>query len=407
MKNGWKTVRLGDVCEVIPGFAFKSGDFGESGIPVVKIKNITADCRVDLNDVDMLPEELVTEKLEKFMLSDGDILVAMTGATAGKVGKLRANGPVLLNQRVAKIKPVKAHHGFIWSVVSSAQYQERFYKLADGAAQPNMSGPQIESVELLLPSAPVQAKIASILSAYDDLIENNTRRIKILEQMAQAIYREWFVEFRAPGVELRKATAEEQKLTGRDTFPKGWETKSFGEVSVNFDSKRKPISSLERAGMKGEYPYFGAAKVLDYVNDFIFDGKYLLVAEDGSVITPNGRPVLQMVNCKFWPNNHTHVIQGKSPVSTEFLFLRLCDLDISGYITGAAQPKITQSNLNRIPVVVADADKQQEFNKIVGIYIDLIHTLERKNINLRCTRDLLLPKLISGEVGLDGLEIAL
>ena len=82
----------------------------------------------------------------------------------------------------------------------------------------------------VLPSSPIQRRIASILSAYDGLIENNTRRIKILEQMAQAIYREWFVEFRAPGVKLRKATSEEQKVTGKDRFPAGWEVTPLSEM---------------------------------------------------------------------------------------------------------------------------------------------------------------------------------
>lgn len=96
MKSGWKKIRLGDVCEIIPGYAFKSGDFQDSGIPVVKIKNITGDRRVDLGEIDKLPEELVTDKLRKFFLADGDILIAMTGATAGKVGKVRTKNSILL-----------------------------------------------------------------------------------------------------------------------------------------------------------------------------------------------------------------------------------------------------------------------------------------------------------------------
>lgn len=270
-----------------------------------------------------------------------------------------------------------------------------------GVGVPTLNRNHLDNLEIDVHEKENQCKIASILSAYDDLIENNTRRIKILEEMAQAIYREWFVEFRAPGVELRPATREEQKLTGKDVFPKGWEVKTFGEVALNFDSKRKPISSMKRAEMKGEYPYYGAAKVLDYVNDFIFDGKYLLIAEDGSVITPDRKPVLQLVNCKFWPNNHTHVIQGKGLVSTEFLYLMLTGFEISGYITGAAQPKITQANLNRIPVIVPDEATHVNFNEMARNHIDLIHKLERKSGNLRRTRDLLLPKLMSGELRLN------
>lgn len=172
MSEVWNRGKLGDVCRVIPGYAFKSNDWQDYGIPVVKIKNIKGDNTVDLTEVDCVPESLFTPKLQKFILKDGDILVAMTGATAGKVGKVRTKRPILLNQRIAKIEPVGADRRFIWSVVSSEEYQKTFFYLADGAAQPNMSGGQIEGVEILLPPLPVQRRIADILSAYDDLIVN-------------------------------------------------------------------------------------------------------------------------------------------------------------------------------------------------------------------------------------------
>ncbi|MHB1620634.1 MAG: restriction endonuclease subunit S [Sulfuricella sp.] len=173
MSEVWRKERLGNVCKVIPGYAFKSSDWQSDGIPVVKIKNIKGDSTVDLAEVDCVPESVLTQKLQKFVLKNGDILVAMTGATAGKVGKVRTDKPILLNQRVAKIEPVGAVHDFIWSVVSSSEYQEKFFYLADGAAQPNMSGSQIEGIEIPFPPLPTQRRIAGILSAYDELIENN------------------------------------------------------------------------------------------------------------------------------------------------------------------------------------------------------------------------------------------
>jgi type I restriction enzyme S subunit len=215
----WPITTIGNVCRVIPGFAFKSRDWSTSGIPVVKIKNIREGCTVDLADCDHVPSDLLTARLSKFTMADGDILLAMTGATAGKVGRLRTKVPVLLNQRVAKIAPLpdKADSLFVWAVVSSEWYQKLFFRLADGAAQPNMSGGQIESVEIPYPPQPVQRRIASILSAYDDLIENNTRRIAILQEMARRIYEEWFVRFRFPGHEGVRMVESELGLV-----PDGW-----------------------------------------------------------------------------------------------------------------------------------------------------------------------------------------
>jgi type I restriction enzyme S subunit len=126
------------------------------------------------------------------------------------------------------------------------------------------------------------------------------------------------------------------------------------------------------------------------------------MAEDGSVITTERAPVLQMVNEKFWPNNHTHVLRGKPPFSTHFLYLGLSEVDISPYITGAAQPKITQENMNRIPFFCGPEKLHQEFNQLVEPMILKSQLLQRQIQNLRRTRDLLLPRLLSGQVELLG-----
>jgi type I restriction enzyme S subunit len=218
--------------------------------------------------------------------------------------------------------------------------------------------------------------------------------------MAQAIYREWFVNFRFPGHENVKLI---DSPLGK--IPEGWEATTIGEVVNNFDRLRKPLSSMQRADMKGKHPYYGAAKIFDYVNDFIFDGKYLLIAEDGSVITAERKPVLQMAYGKFWVNNHTHILQGKPPVFTEQLCLSLSLTDVSGYVTGAAQPKITQANMNRMPFIVGTDHVQLAFASLIIPLFDQMHLLGLKNSIVRQTRDLLLPKLISGQLDVEDVDI--
>jgi len=276
----------------------------------------------------------------------------------------------------------------------------RMQQVSHGTTQDNLSLDKLLRFDFVVPKAPVQQKIASILSAYDDLIENNFRRIKILEEMAQTIYREWFVKFRFPGHEKVKMV---DSPLGK--IPEGWKVSTLGNESKNFDRMRKPLSKMEREKRPGPYPYYGAAKVFDHIDDFIFDGIYLLIAEDGSVVTPDRKPVLQYVSKKFWANNHTHVLQGKEPISTEFLHLGLSQVEISGYITGAAQPKITQENLNRIPILVPSSDLLTNFNEIAQLIYRSIVVTGGKNKVLRQTRDLLLPKLISGELDVSELDI--
>jgi len=198
--------------------------------------------------------------------------------------------------------------------------------------------------------------------------------------MAQSVYREWFGK------------------VDKKSLPEGWQINNFGDVTENLDYKRIPVSSMEREKIQGEYPYYGASGIIDHVNDYIFDGRYLLIAEDGENLNSRKTPIAFFADGKFWVNNHAHIIQAKPPMSLEFLYLFFANKDISGFITGAAQPKLSQQNLNRIPIVVSPQELMEKFNNFAQPAMHEVELLQRKNANLRRTRDLLLPRLVGGEV---------
>ena len=237
-----------------------------------------------------------------------------------------------------------------------------------------------------------QRRIAEILSALDDKIELNRQTNATLEAIAQAIFKEWFVDFDFPG-----ATGE---LVESDLglIPKGWRVGKLEEIVTNFDRKRVPLSSRERENRKGAFPYYGAASILDYVDDYIFDGVYLLMGEDGTVITEDGKPVLQYVSGKFWVNNHTHVLQGKKPFSTEYVLLQLKNTNVKHIVTGAVQPKINQGNMNELPVVIPDEFTLLSFQDIITPIFSNILDTEQETSILTGIRDNLLPKLMNGEI---------
>ncbi len=336
-----------------------------------------------------------------YVLSEGDLIVAMTEQAEGLLGSsalIPRSGVYLHNQRLGLVQicdPKLADRHFIYYLFNSKPVRQQIRGSASGTKIRHTAPSRIADVKVSVPPLPVQRRIASVLSAYDELIENSQRRIRILETMARALYREWFVHFRFPGHETHPRVP-----SPLGDIPQGWDVKKLGEIAENFDRLRKPLSKMERAEMQGDYPYYGAAKVFDHVNNFIFEGEYLLMAEDGSVITTERAPVLQLVNEKFWPNNHTHVLRGKSPFSTHFLYLGLSEVDISPYITGAAQPKITQENMNRIPFFCGPQQLHEGFNRLVAPMIQQSQILQRQIQNLRRTRDLLLPRLLSGQVEL-------
>ena len=406
MSEPWKNTRLGDVCRVIPGYAFKSSDWQAEGIPVVKIKNITTDNAVDLTNTDCVPESVLTPKLQRFVLNDGDILLAMTGATAGKVGKVRTKRPILLNQRVAKIAPVEADHGFIWSVVSSQEYQEKFFQLADGAAQPNMSGGQIEGLEIPCPPLPVQRRIAGILSAYDELMENSQRRIRLLEAMARALYREWFVHFRFPGHEKHPRVA-----SPLGEIPQGWDVKPFTEIADVLSGGTPKTDVAEY--WNGEIPFFtprdapGCFYVQDTDKHVTEVGLSKCASElyppDTVFITARGTVgKVALPSVPMAMNQSCYALRGKPGIPQRFLFLMtLQQVDYLKTNTGGATfDTIVVDTFRRMEIVKPDRSIVASFAKKTDAIFEQVNRLQRQIQNLRRTRDLLLPRLLSGQVAL-------
>lgn len=139
-----------------------------------------------------------------------------------------------------------------------------------------------------------------------------------------------------------------------------FENKKLGDLVINFDRKRIPLSSKQRSEHKGNYPYYGATSIMDYVDDYIFEGKYILMGEDGTVINENGTPILQIAEGKFWVNNHAHIFQNTELVTFDYLYYLLKNTNVQALVTGAVQPKITQFNMNNLLLKIHKNKEEQE-----------------------------------------------
>lgn len=163
----------------------------------------------------------------------------------------------------------------------------------------------------------------------------------------------------------------------------------FEDLTLNFDKQRIPLSSGQREKRQGQYRYYGAQGVIDYVDDYIFDGKYLLIAEDGENLKSKKQDIAQIVKGKFWVNNHAHVVQGNALCLTEYLCYLLNHNDLSGYITGSAQPKLSQANLNAIAFDVPSIETQQIIVSIISALDEKIAINRAINDNLEQQAQLL------------------
>ena len=178
----------------------------------------------------------------------------------------------------------------------------------------------------------------------------------------------------------------------------------MGDIIELLDFKRVPLSGNQREKMEKIYPYYGAATLMDYVDDYLFDGIYLLLGEDGTVIDDLGFPTLQYVWGKFWVNNHAHILQGKNGFTVESLYTLLKQTNVTSIVTGAVQPKINQANLKALAVVVPAADEMANFNTLIDPLFAQIRANQDENIRIAETRDILLPKLMSGELSISDVD---
>ena len=289
----------------------------------------------------------------------------------------------------------KVNSKYLYYLLSTDDFFDYNVKGSKGTKMPRGDKEHIMNYEFKLPSLKEQKRIADILTALDDKIELNNQMNQTLEEIENLLYKRWFVDFEFPDDKCNpyKSSGGEMVDSELGMIPKGWEVKELGEICTNSDSKRKPLSKNQRERLSGDYPYYGAASIIDYVNDYIFDGTYLLVGEDGTVVTKDGKPILQYITGKIWVNNHAHVLQGKD-VSTGFLFCKLSQFDVTHLVTGAVQMKITQSNLNKIKFVISESNIQKRFEKIITLLFNKRNENKIYNEALKKIKKELVIKLI-------------
>lgn len=157
----------------------------------------------------------------------------------------------------------------------------------------------------------------------------------------------------------------------------------FDEVTINFDKKRIPISGAQRKKRQGKYRYYGAQGIIDYIDDFIFDGTYLLIAEDGENLKSQKQKIAQVVDGQFWVNNHAHIVQGNELCDTRYLCYLLNSMDLSGYVTGSAQPKLSQANLNSLILHLPSISEQRTIVEYLYMFDKKISVNQQINDNLQ------------------------
>jgi len=333
------------------GVAFiRSGDVSGGVIDPSVLRTITDD---------------VSKQYRRTLLEGGEILVSLVG-TPGQAAIVPSSlAGANIARQVALVRVDPSHSTrYVFYCLTSKQGRESLLAHSRGSVQQVINLGDLQTVEIPVPPFAEQQAIAHILGTLDDKIELNRKTNETLEAMAKALFKSWFVDFdpvraKAEGrptglpAEISDLFPDSFEDSELGEIPSGWRVEAVGDISSNFDSKRVPVSGNDREKRKGGYPYYGATGIVDWIDDYLFDGIYLLIGEDGSVERGDGTAFSQYVSGKIWVNNHAHVLTGAKSVSTEHLYLYFQFIQVAPYVTGAVQLKISQGRLNSIPVVVA------------------------------------------------------
>lgn len=250
---------------------------------------------------------------------------------------------------------------------------------------------RLKGIHIKLPPIQIQQVLIQFAESLMLKIEVNRRINENLEQQAQALFKSWFVDFEP----FKNGEFVESEL---GMIPKGWRVGTLFDVAEIFDKKRKPLSGKERENMNRVYPYYGATSCMDYVDNYLFDGIYTLIGEDGSVAKDDGLPYMQYVWGKFWVNNHAHILQGKNGFSTEMIHVFLSMTNIQHLVTGAVQAKLSQANMQKITLSIPPKEVVDKIRQSIDIIYENKRILVDESRRLAELRDTLLPKLMSGEL---------
>lgn len=356
--------------------------FTEEGVNFIKAEALNGDATLDKNGFTYVSED-THEKLKRSQLCVNDVLITIAGANVGKCGIVREHHiPANTNQAVGiiRVDPKKASPRFIYYCFKNPRTFSVCQGMGGQAAQPNINLTVLKSFVFSGPENPEeQEKIAERIAKYDDLIENNRRRIQLLEESARLLYQEWFVHLRFPGHEQVKII---------DGVPEGWAKEPLENLLVLQRGFDLPISNR----IEGNVPIYASTGINGFHNVAKVKGPGVVTGRSGSLGT------VMYVAKDYWPLNTTLWVKEFKKASPIFATFLLRAMKLEGYNGGAAVPTLNRNDVHKVDVLCPDAKLMSEFEVQIENIFKQIDKLKEYNEKLAQARDLLLPKLMSGEL---------
>lgn len=371
--------KLSEVMDLIGGGTPKTTkpEYWDGDIPWLSVKDFNNDYRF-VYETEKHITELGLNNSSTKLLKAGDVIISARG-TVGEIATIPF--PMAFNQSCYGLRAKKeiVTADFLYYLIKHNIHVLK--KNTHGSVFDTITRDTFAGIEVDIPDMDSQTKIAEILSNIDEKIEVNVRINENLYDQMLAIFN-----------------------NAKDTA--SWNRRKLSDVLTFFDNLRKPLSSMQREKMEHIYPYYGATSIVDYVEDYLFEGTYILVSEDGAnVVDLAGHPLTQYTHGKFWVNNHAHIVKGTNGYSEALVYALLGTLNMQSIVTGAAQPKINQANLRNFEAVLPESNEAQELSNILNPMLQQMILNDQENERLSALRDTLLPQLMSGLLDISSIEL--
>ena len=408
----WKEVRLGNYITTLKGYAFKSSWYQKNGVPIIRVSNFT-DNSVSVDNIEFIDEQLASN-FYKYKLKDKDIIIQTVGSwqhnptsIVGKVIRIpQYLENSLLNQNAVKVIPKdKIDNDFMYYRLKTEDFKFHNLAYAQGSAnQASITLDSIKNFKFKLPPLKTQKKIAKILSNYDDLIENNLKQIKLLEEKARLTYEEWFLRFRVDGVEL--------EIDSESGLPFGWEDKKIESI-CSITGGGTPSTTKKEYWDKGNIAWFSPTDLSKSNSFCLLDSNKKindlgLKKSSAKLLKPNSFMMTSratiglfgIIEKSFSTNQGFINITPNRIEDKEYLLFNFKSRinEFKGLATGSTFPELSRGKFKVLKIVMPSLELRDKFHNEITLLIKKIFNIQHQNQNLKEVRDILLPRLMTGVI---------
>ena len=365
------------------GSKLVSKDYTQEGVPVIRGVNMSNGRYISEADFVFVSDEKKRKDLQSNLARPGDMVFTQRG-TLGQVAivpddSIYREFVISQSQMRATLDPAKADKHFYYYFFSSKNVIDTIMNMTSSSGVPHINLGTLKDFEVPVPPLPTQQRIAGILSAYDDLIKNNRRRIGLLEQAARLLYRDWFVHFRFPGHETAKIV---------DGLPEGWNRCIVEDLLLLQRGFDLPVGDRR----DGDVPVYGSTGIVGYHNEPKVPAPAIVTGRSGSL----GQVTISDTPC--WPLNTALWVKELKRIPPSLAYYLLVSLELGKYNGGASVPTLDRKVVHRLPAIRPAPDVADQFDAIVSKSFQTIAKLRTHNLQLIRARDLLLPRLMDGRI---------